>query len=83
MGTSGPTKRGRLLGILFLVGLSAVIAVLLYGVIIDNAECVQAKNDYEENSVLAREKYGYSTFEEWKENEVNLGKDCGLKHVSF
>jgi len=35
--------------------------------------CLQVKGDYESNPELASEKYGYSTFEQWVEEEP-LGK---------
>ena len=82
MSDEGPTKRGRLLVILLFVGISAVLGVLLYYVLLGCLESVQVKNDYEENSVLAHEKYGYSTFEEWHEDEMNLDKGCGLNDIS-
>ena len=47
------------------------IIVFIIGLIVYSAvACTQVKADYESNLELAREKYGYLSFQSWLENEA-------------
>ena len=49
------------------LGLGAIVAVPLALYYAENmAYCTQVSGEYEVNPELAREKYGYDTFEEWR-----------------
>jgi len=58
------------------------IVFIFFGLIIgafvfSGMECLQVKNDYENNPEFAQEQYGYVTFEQWLEgNGSKYAKNC-------
>ena len=48
-------------GVVFVFTGFVIFFIVFFGV-----ECLEVKKDYENNPELAREKYGYDSFEQWR-----------------
>jgi hypothetical protein len=65
---------GVLLGVLIFGFLSVVITLFVF----ETIECFEVKQGFENNQDLSREKHGFESFEQWREENGFLS-NCGPK----